>query len=97
MTIEYRIKPVVRYFVTRHVSDGVVSGVQNCGSEYSSGETAYEVAYALARADVERLSLPIDSMEVIFPTQPIQYTLETNGKYGVDQLVFHSRAPSHEN
>jgi hypothetical protein len=95
MTIEYRVKPVVRYFVTRHESAEDGSGsLQNFGSEYANGETAYEVGYALAKAEAERLGLPVGSTELIFPQQPIQYELKPHPVYGVEELVFSERPPS---
>lgn len=93
--IEYRVKPVVRYFVTRHETAEDGSGtLQNYGSEYANGETAYEVGYALAREEAQRLGLPVGSPDLIYPQQPIQYELKPNPVYGVDELVFAARPPS---
>ncbi len=94
MTIEYKIKPVVRYFITRHETTENTGSTQNVGSEYANGETAFEVAYALARAEANRLSLPIGSMDLIYPQTPIEYELRQSPVYGVDELVFHGRPPN---
>lgn len=95
MTIEYRIKPVVRYYITRHEQTENAGSTQHIGSEYSSGEVAFEVAYALAHAEAERLGLAPGSMNLIYPTQPIEYELRPNPHYGgVEELVFKGRAPN---
>lgn len=66
MNIEYRVKPVTRYIVTRH--DG--EATRQIGNEYDNAEVAYEVGYALARQDAERLGLSPGDMGVIYPEDP---------------------------
>lgn len=76
MTIEYRVKRVERFIVTRYEveagPDGSKGSVRQIGNEYDNSETAYEVGYALARADQERLNLPPGDMGVIFPNRPME-------------------------
>lgn len=76
--IEYKVRPVTRFMVTRFEASNSVdeNGKANCGvgsrclGTFDSEEVAYNVAYSLARADSERLGLPPDSMEVIYPETP---------------------------
>jgi hypothetical protein len=76
--IEYRVRPVTRYVVTRWEGDdtpGNVSsdpslGSRQIGSEYANADTAYEVAYALARQEHERLGYPLDDMRIRYPEHP---------------------------
>jgi hypothetical protein len=70
--IEYRVRPVTRYVVTRYESSG---GSESCGSvvgkgEYDNPDIAYEVGYALAKADQERLRLPPGDTRIMFPVHP---------------------------
>ena len=66
--IEYRVIPVTRYTITRYSEslDGASGGVSTKG-EYSNEEVAYEVAYALCKAEHERLGLPVGSDLVKYP------------------------------
>lgn len=75
---EFKVRPVTRYIVTRY--DGVKrangtesgSSPRQLGNEFANADTAYEVAYALARQEAEHRHLPIDSMGVIYPRHPLQ-------------------------
>lgn len=54
MQIEYRVKPVTRYIVTRHFApDHGAAETRQLGGEYASAELAYAVGYALARQEAE--------------------------------------------
>jgi len=73
--IEYKVRPVTRYVVTRF--EGQTSnadGSCKCGSsthgEFDNSETAYAVAYALCRLEHEKSGEPLDSMNFIYPTDP---------------------------
>ena len=72
--IEYRVKRVERFIVTRHeeAEDAITGSVRQIGNEYDSFEVAYEVGYALARADQERLSLSPGDKGVIFPSPSLE-------------------------
>lgn len=68
--IEYKVRPVIRYVVTRYASEPATSGFSGNSrviGEFDRKDTAYHVGYALATADRERLGLAPGSMEVIFP------------------------------
>ena len=65
-TIEYRVRPVTRYVVTRYQS------VDSCGSvetrgEFDNEQSAYDVAYALCKTDHERIGWPVGDDRVKYP------------------------------
>jgi hypothetical protein len=75
MKIEYRVKPVTRYIVTRHedasTSPDVKSGaVTQIGNEYDTADVAYQVGYAVCKVEHERLGWPIDNMRIKYPQDP---------------------------
>lgn len=72
--IEYRVRPVTRFIVTRwereESDDGLASTAgssRQIGNEYANAETAYEVGYALCRAEHERLGYPPDDARITYP------------------------------
>ena len=69
--IEYRVRPVTRYIVTRFEmtadGGGNVGGGSAGGGEFDNYETAYAVAYALAKADHERKGWPIGDERIQYP------------------------------
>jgi hypothetical protein len=69
--IEYRVRPVTRYVVTRYELTETSNGgsVQGRG-EYENAQTAYEVAYALCRAEHERLGWPFGDERIQYPRDP---------------------------
>lgn len=73
--IEYRVKSITRYIVTRYEAgeDGpeTYSGgsVSERGS-YDNAEIAYEVGYALCRAEHERLGFPPGDERIQYPSHP---------------------------
>lgn len=69
--IEYRVKKTDRYIVTRYHEDaaGTFGGVETKG-EYENGEVAFEVAYALCRAEHERFGFPPGDMRIQYPEYP---------------------------
>ena len=73
--IEYRVKPVTRYAITRYeravVGDEKAQSSSVCGrGEYENAEVAYEIAYALAKADHERKGWPLDDERIQYPRHP---------------------------
>lgn len=65
--IEYRVRPVTRYIVTRFWNeDGVVGGSSQHG-EFDNHTTAYAVAYALCKQEHERLGWPLDDERIKYP------------------------------
>ena len=71
--IEYRVRPVTRYVVTRYedqMENGTAS-VRTLG-EYDNQQVAQEVGYALCKAEHERLGWPPGDMRILYP-QMIPY------------------------
>jgi hypothetical protein len=70
-TIEYRVRPVTRYVVTRFHRDdeGGAGGVETVG-EYGNEQTAYDVGYALCKAEHERLGWPVGDDRIKYPDVP---------------------------
>jgi len=66
--IEYRVRPVTRYVVTRlHRSDdGRQGGVETKG-EYDNESIAFEVGYALCRQEHNFLGFPLDDERIVYP------------------------------
>lgn len=69
MRIEYRIRPVGRYIVTRYEETDNTGGSRVIG-EYDSADVAFEVGYALAKAEHERLGWPIADERIAYPRHP---------------------------
>lgn len=67
--IEYRVRPVTRFIVTRYHKSGDAGGVDTLG-EYDNHETAYAVGYALCKAEHERLGWPIGDERILYPEHP---------------------------
>lgn len=66
MKIEYRVRPVTRYIVTRYCEDDGGSGVEFKG-EFPNEDVAYGVGYALAKEEHDRLGFPPGDMRMIYP------------------------------
>lgn len=64
--VEYRVRPVTRYIVTRYHEDGRNGGVEQRG-EYDNFDVAYEVGYALARAEQDQLGWPPGDERMQYP------------------------------
>lgn len=74
--VEYRVRPITRYVVTRFEKDvdetgrSVGGGTGNgAGAEYGNYGTAFAVAYALAKAEHERLGYPICDPRIQYPRE----------------------------
>jgi len=67
--VEYRVKPVTRYVITRYYEGQNVGGLDTKG-EYDNGEVAFEVAYALCKAEHERLGWPVADDRIQYPSKP---------------------------
>jgi hypothetical protein len=75
MKVEYRVRPVTRYVVTRwHESDEGRTGGSESKGEYDSFEMAYEVAYALAKDEHDRLGYPPGDERVRYPNKFVSET-----------------------
>lgn len=72
--IEYRVRPVTRYIVTRwEGTDDPRAACSNGSStlgEYDNADTAYEVGYALCKAEHDRLGYPPNDERVQYPRHP---------------------------
>lgn len=72
--IEYRVRPVTRYIVTRFESHDHPDGRSGGGSrplgEFDSADTAYEVGYALCKAEHDRLGWPPGDERIQYPRDP---------------------------
>lgn len=66
--VEYRVREVTRYIVTRHYEDlsGTHGGTETKG-EFDNSNVAFEVAYALCKDEHSRLGYPLDDMRIIYP------------------------------
>lgn len=69
--IEYRVRKIERYLVTRYHEDGegTTGGVETKG-EYGGADVAYEVAYALCKAEHDRLGFPPGDERIQYPRHP---------------------------
>jgi len=74
--LEYRVRKVERYIITRYEEREEEPGCAQAGSssvrgEFSDANTAYEVAYALCKVEHEaHLGWPIDDERVQYPRHP---------------------------
>jgi len=66
MGVEYRVRPVTRFIVTRWFGDDRSGGCAPRG-EFERAEVAYEVAYALCKAEHDASGEPVNSMNFIYP------------------------------
>ena len=62
--IEYRVRMVPRYIVTRYHAPG---GGSEFKGEFGSYEAAYAVAYALCKDEHQRLEWPLDDERIQYP------------------------------
>jgi len=62
--IEYRVRPVTRYIVTRYRND---TGVSSIKGEYDSQQMAHEVAYALCKAEHDAAGTHPGDMDFVYP------------------------------
>lgn len=76
--IEYRVRPVTRYIVTRYQASPTIDGTLNRAigksetkGEFDNAETAYAVGYALCKEEHERLGFPPSDERVQYPQIPV--------------------------
>ena len=67
--LEYRVKPITRYVVTRYESGENTGGVSERGT-FDNADVAYEVAYAMCKLEHEKLGYKIDDERVQYPEHP---------------------------
>lgn len=95
--IEYRIKRVERFIVTRYEEGkGSQTGSsRQFGKEFDNFETAYEVGYALARGEQERLGILPGDDGVIFPSDSLEDARGISFRHGTRPLeTYHSEGGS---
>ena len=79
--IEYRVRPVTRYIVTRYSQErDRLGGSSECG-EYDRYDTAYQVAYALCRAEHERLGYPLGDERIKYPQDDPSTVADRSGAF----------------
>ena len=69
MTVEYRVRPITRYIITRYEATEQ-SRTSTQHGQFEDGATAYHVAYALCRAEHDRSGEPEGSMNFVYPAIP---------------------------
>ena len=70
--IEYKIRPVTRYIVTRYEQeDADAKGTSEVKGEFDNANTAYEVGYALCKEEHVRAGHKIGDEHFKYPV-PIQ-------------------------
>jgi hypothetical protein len=78
MKVEYRVRPVTRFVVTRYHQSDDGSEVSTKGT-YDNAHVAYEVAYALCKAEHDASGEPLGSMAFIYPDTPEPKVSESIG------------------
>lgn len=73
--IEYRVKDVSRYIVTRYHGGPDGASIEERG-EYGNKNVAHEVAYALCKAEHERLGWDVGDPRIQYPKADISETHE---------------------
>lgn len=73
MKVEYRVRQVTRYVVTRwsKADDDTKSHGASIKGEYDNEQIAYEVGYALAKEEHARLGYPLGDERVKYPANPL--------------------------
>lgn len=66
MNVEYKIRPVTRYIVTRYYANDRGSGSEVKG-EFDNADIAHEVAYALCKDEHEGLGYPVGDERIKYP------------------------------
>ena len=64
MAVEYKVRPVTRYIVTRFEQG---AGSRQIGGEHDSPDTAHAVAYALCAEEHRKSGEPVDSEGFVYP------------------------------
>ncbi len=83
MKIEYRVRPVTRYVVTRYheTDDGRTGGCETRG-EFDSEAVAHDVAYALCKAEHDTLGYPPGDERVQYPKRAHMASATTGALLG---------------
>lgn len=82
--IEYRVRPVTRYVVTRFHEDAEgKTGGSSVKGEYDNADMAYEVGYALCKEEHERLNLPPADERIRYPQHPGLPSIHSSSQAGL--------------
>ena len=68
--LEFRVRPVTRYIVTRYAKangPGHDAMSLECRGEYENADVAFEVGYALCKAEHDKLGWPPGDMRIQYP------------------------------
>jgi hypothetical protein len=65
--IEYRVRPIDRFVITRFEDEGDGNRRSAFLGEYDSAELAHEVAYALCREEHRTLGWKLDDERIQYP------------------------------
>ena len=69
--IQYKVRPVTRFIVTRFEGfdhpDGRGCAGSDTKGEFDNFDTAYQVGYALCRDEHQRLGWPLDDERIKYP------------------------------
>lgn len=82
--VEYRVRPITRYIVTRFEREespdsvNCTAGASTQHGVFDSGEVAYQVAYALCRHEHEKSGEPLDSRNFKYPSIPDGVSIPPN-------------------
>lgn len=79
MKIEYQVRERTVYYVTRYEEDDTGGAASRGLGEYPTHDGAHDVAYALCRAEHERLGWPLDDERIQYP----------KGRYGQEVPLTH--------
>lgn len=90
LRVEYRVVPTGRFTVTRY-EETAKSGASITKGEYQNYDTAFEVAYALCKAEHERLGYPPGDERVQYPKRPTVGGAVVRGKYELHSADFRQR------
>tara|TARA_R110000751_G_scaffold307812_1_gene431841 strand:- start:27036 stop:27485 length:450 start_codon:yes stop_codon:yes gene_type:complete len=79
MKVEYRVRPVTRYVVTRfeESDDGRTGGCDTRG-EFDNERVAHEVAYSLCKVEHELSGLPVGGDQFVYP-EPLKVAAGDGG------------------
>jgi hypothetical protein len=95
--VEYRVRPVTRYVVTRFESE-ITSNGSACGGceergEFSNGDVAYQVGYALCKAEHETLGYQPGDERIKYP-DPVKAKAPVSGPIGSGGLEANAHSAS---
>ncbi len=67
--IEYRVRPVTRFIVTRFADYENATQQSSTHGEFDNADVAYQVGYALCKAEQDRLGWPPGDERIQYPKE----------------------------